>query len=408
MLFNVLFWFYAEVALVYISELFGVLLTAYCLWRLWRGEHRYLYASAVALAICGGIKLSAMVFLAPLALYVLAKAPVKGKPAGVILFFAALAAWLVPFLFYHGTGGYISSTWQILTTASSKTSPLLTFSPGSLLKNLRTVLMNLAIAFGLFHAIAVPLLFLLGARKFLPPKPHVIFGLLWFVPYSIFLCAVHIGNSGYAIVFVPAFCMLLSYFYDRNISNHKVLGGLILAGIVASILHFAAFKNFTPEQIGAGKSFGQKSWSQRILAQANLLVEPTYDTIAKTDRKLDWTIQKIQEQCPDLRNVALVVSDDTNVNWRKAQYYFPDAISIRIDGEPDSFYIAQDRKYSIHPGKMLGTKEVCKTFWLIDESHPVMERLRLNPALHREDADFYRTTGAFDLELPDGRKFTIH
>ena len=91
-------WFHGEVALSYMVEAFFSTAVALLCWRMWKGEYKYIWLSVIALGIAGGIRQNTIVFLLPLWLFSVRKAPIRKVVLSVLLLGLVCLLWFVPML----------------------------------------------------------------------------------------------------------------------------------------------------------------------------------------------------------------------------------------------------------------------------------------------------------------------
>jgi 4-amino-4-deoxy-L-arabinose transferase-like glycosyltransferase len=103
-------WFHGEVALTYIIEAFFSTVIAFFCWKIYKGDSpkedltKYLYLSAIILAIAGGIRQNTTVFLLPLWLFSIKRMPIKNIILSFIILGVVCLSWFIPMV--QMTGGY--------------------------------------------------------------------------------------------------------------------------------------------------------------------------------------------------------------------------------------------------------------------------------------------------------------
>ncbi|MBI4008048.1 MAG: DUF2723 domain-containing protein, partial [Planctomycetes bacterium] len=95
-------WFHGEVSLSYMPEAFFSVLTALLCWKILNGQHKYIYASAIVLALAGGVRQNTMVFLFPLWLFSIRNVPVRKILVSILLLIAIVAMWFIPMIILSG------------------------------------------------------------------------------------------------------------------------------------------------------------------------------------------------------------------------------------------------------------------------------------------------------------------
>jgi 4-amino-4-deoxy-L-arabinose transferase-like glycosyltransferase len=97
-------WFHGEVALTYIVESFFSTAFALVCWKVYKGNHRYLWLSAVILAVAGGVRQNTAVFLFPLWLFSMKGVPLRKIMLSMGLFSMCCLFWFFPMV--RMTGGW--------------------------------------------------------------------------------------------------------------------------------------------------------------------------------------------------------------------------------------------------------------------------------------------------------------
>jgi hypothetical protein len=99
-------WFHGEVALTNTIEAFFSALVALFCWRIYKGKHKYVWLSVVALAVAGGIRQNTMIFLLPLWLFSVKGVPVRKTVSLLGLLIVCCLLWFIPMVYM--TGGWSS------------------------------------------------------------------------------------------------------------------------------------------------------------------------------------------------------------------------------------------------------------------------------------------------------------
>jgi hypothetical protein len=392
------FWFYTDVAEIYVSELLTTLLVAYCSIRLLRGEQAYMYGTAAALALCGAFKITAMVFIAPLAAISWARAPVKHKWRGLALFVFLLGLWAVPLLWWANPATYFSLLREQFAAASESTSVITSGSLVALNRNLRDVAKSLVIGIGLGSTISVLPYLLLSRHRILPSRRLISFGLLWGAPYLLFFILVHIAKPGYTLPLLPIGCLLIAFWYGQE-HRRSIVIALLALQVVLGAWHFGWARPVTGVLSGEGLEYREKSWSQKLLTELNVLFIPTYHSIRSKDRDISWVVEIVQKECGEHKG-TVVVTDHGLLNWRQSMYYLPNAISIGAD----SFLIASEKEFERSNSRVLEVEETCKTFWILPDTSSMMEKLKTQyqvRAVQDKERRLFWTTGPVSLSVND-------
>jgi Gpi18-like mannosyltransferase len=90
------------VSLSYIIDAFFTVLTALLCWKVLNGQHKYIYASAIIIALAGGFRQNTIVFLAPLWLFSIRKVPIRMIVISALLMMAVVSMWFIPMIILAG------------------------------------------------------------------------------------------------------------------------------------------------------------------------------------------------------------------------------------------------------------------------------------------------------------------
>lgn len=222
-------WFHGEVAFTYAIEAFFSAFIALLCWRIANGDERYLWVSAVALAIAGGMRQSTAVFLFPLWLLSMKGLPFRRIVASLAIFGLISISWFL--LMVLMTGGWEKYTLAFRQLLQSAVAPSTVFEKGwpALIFHSQ-VLFNFTI-YALGGGIVI-LLFVLyytirNRRLSLLDTARVKFFSIWGLPSFLFFLLITISPAvpGHALILLPPFILLAAratiYFIDemKNISN---------------------------------------------------------------------------------------------------------------------------------------------------------------------------------------------
>ena len=407
---SALFWFYGSTTGIYMSELLFTLLVAYFCFRAIQGESAFLPWAAIALAICGGFKLSAMVLLMPLCFYTLFCCARRGhRTRFVLIYLLTLSAWFLPFVLTQGIREYFDLFYQQVGDVGRQTSPIVSTFVSSILRNTRDVGYSLALGVGLSNLIVVISLLLWRRRLTLLRGRHLTFLALWTGPFLAVFLLLHIGNPGYTLPLVPSGIILLAIIFTRDLGP-RARAIVTVVSLMTASAHFLVAAQLSPSSVGRGLTFGEKSWEQRILSQVNLLFFPTYSTIRTADADLESVRDEIRSVCPDSSDVVIVVEDD-RLNWRKIQYYLPETVAVRPrEVGRNSFMLANHRAVVVDSGPALEVEETCRTFWILPEESPWLISLRETGAVNATELplrNLFWTQGKARAFVDDGSEIRI-
>ena len=295
-LFSPLAWFHGIVALTYIVEGFFSALIGYLCWRVYTGSTREVLAAAVALGVAAGLRPSSLLFLGPVFLFSLRKAPRNKIAAALAALSVTVLAWFVPMIYASGgPQAYLSSLaflWQLSPGRQNAVNSFLLLS----LVRLVTIAGIFALCFGSFAGFfALPL-----ADRRKRVLPQVVFTWVWIAPALLFFTFVFLRfiNSGYLLVVFPPVCAWVAGWgadwFERSRWQVFLKAGLAGAGVALNILIFLRAPLYC--SWGSVKSFeAQLDRVRRAL--------PRVATPGKT---------------------LLVGFDSHFLGFRHAGYYFPD------------------------------------------------------------------------------------
>lgn len=346
LIFNPLFWFYGEIASIYIFEAFFAALIAYLSYKAFKGNSPFIYLSALALGLAGGFRLDLVEFMFPLWLFCLWYGKTSYAKAGkaFIVLIASVLLWLVPTILSTGGLGQYMQLSAVQSEASVYTSILLGAS-------LSQQIMNSGIAliwslwgltlFGIFMVILFLLYHWRGWKsKFIPylKNPVSIFFLLWIAPAFLFYFIIYIIKPGYTLVYLPAVMIILGYIISRisddlsltfpKISPRSFLAALLLVGIIINSLIFIYPYNLHQGELWETPQ-DKLTGSQKILFGVNVGIMYNDQKISANDQNTQLHIDEITKLSFSNPNSSIVVirdisREDEGFNWRKAMYYLPD------------------------------------------------------------------------------------
>lgn len=300
---------------------------AYCCWRMWRGDARFLYPSALALGLGGGFRPALAVLLLPLWLgsaWKLTGSPRRLLGPGLAMALAG-AAWVVPLVVE--LGGPLQ-TIQLLSgyflEQSQQESLVLGGEPMAWSRMVgRQVVWNGLAALAIL--VALPWL---GWRNGLLSIRRDVwsFFALWALPLLGFQFFLHIASPGHALSSVPIICLLAAVALEQSGKELSVWDAaprresLLVAALLLNVLLFAApFKR--PARPAA---FG---WKRAYYSLRDAILYGRFETSAGMLQHLENATGESLAQLAQLRAaglVSLVVWKDAPMSWRQGTYYVRD------------------------------------------------------------------------------------
>jgi hypothetical protein len=359
--------FNTVVAEVYMSELATTLLVAWLGWRALEGSGPAMAATGLALAAAGAFRLTGMVFMIPLAVWVLWRAPVapRWKRGALVAFVAGLAAWIGPLVALAGPDDVVGRTWLQFTGVSGETSvvgasPLLQFN-----RNLRDVVYSMATGIGLFNVLALPVVWFLRRPAPLARDLRLVC-LLWLLPGFLFFVFVHMGKAGYTLLLLPVMAIVLGHVYAA--SNWTVRIALVIAQVAFGAAHFLAGAPPAGPAIGEGLPYRQRTFVQRMLTESRAMMATTAPVLRRAERELVEARAAVIEACPAGRAAALVAADGDGLNWRRVMQAFPGHFAVRIPVDASQgLFVGHEGRFQIHPRGDLHLAGPCAVVWLAPE-----------------------------------------
>lgn len=303
-----LVWFYGEVALPHALDLFAISFALWLLYRIRQGERRWLWLTAVFLALLGGVRQQDLLFLGPVILFAIWRMGLRS-----ILLFGSISAavsllWFIPLI--QNAGGlqaYMAGSRAYSESFFSTTSVL----HGAGMTGLWRNVVNKLIPYTLYAgALALLPMLYWGVR--LPKQWHTWLKSrkAWFIGLSIapalgFYAFIHMGQQGLVFVFMPLI-FVLSAEGLRRLLPHVVYQKI---AVTAVALAGAAIFIFAPV-------YPLGTDTPRLL---------TYSTIQEHDRMMAQQIKTVR---------AHFAADDTILltsNWRHSEYYLPEYPLARVN-----------------------------------------------------------------------------
>ncbi len=264
-----LYWFYGELALPHTLDGFVVIVAALLAYRIARGEHRLALPAAVWLAIAGGLRPQTELFLAPLAVYALARlVSLRGwrqSLRDLALPFIALVvlnlAWFIPLMVLSGGIRRYLEITSAFSAYFNTTTTIVTGGLFGLTRNLRKLSMYTLYGWGIPAALLLPFAVFVIKRarsgrmdikqarqQLLHAEAAWVF-VLWIVPTLGYYIFVHMGQQGLVFVFLPALLLLTAAgFYQvwQNAGRYKAWAVSALALVLLANMVIFLFATVYP------------------------------------------------------------------------------------------------------------------------------------------------------------------
>lgn len=296
-------WFHGEIALTYIIDAFFSTVIAFLCWRIYKGEHKYIWLSAVILGISASLRQTSIVFLLPLWFF-----SVKGlsgrkiiKAVGVVGVVCLL--WFIPMVSMTGGWGVYYEACRELWLFN--TGNISVFEKGwASFKIFSSTLFDY-IVFGVGAGICILGLALYSLMRNRRIKAidmaRFFFFSFWILPPVFFylLIFIHPANPGYVLVFLPALLILtaVSIQYISLEMKQRIKKDVsILIALVVIIVNISIFL-FSKYQV-------------------------SYREIRDHDREVSIMLDELKSF--DASHAAIFVPPYTFYGYRHIMYYLPE------------------------------------------------------------------------------------
>jgi hypothetical protein len=352
-----LFWFYGEIAEIYVSEPTVVLLVALGAFRVLRGTPRAIYGCVVALACAVLFKITAALLLGPLAAYAWMHVPYADRRRSII-WLASLGVVLgAGFLVIQPDLPQLVVQQFMVSTAPSRLAGGEVAWLKSLNRNLRDVVIAGTAALGVVGVVGTAA-WCVASRR-LPDHVSGRFVLLWAGPWLVLLIGVHIGRPGYILPIVPLGILILAAWYGRL--RRSVGIPLLSLHIIANVGQFVWLPSLPRAAIGGMERYGDKTPFERLLSDARPITTLTASAIAQSDARIAALRREVGARCPD--GDPIFVDGMSLVDWRRALWYFPAATAI-VGDERTHEFIARRTGTRAIAGEPITLSTRCAVIWL--------------------------------------------
>jgi hypothetical protein len=317
-------WFHGEVALTNVVEAFFSTLVALFCWRIYKGEHKYIWLSVLALAVAGGIRQNTIIFLLPLWLFSVKGLPVRKIIASLGMLVVCCLLWFIPMVYV--TGGWNAYQEAFRELWLFNTGNVSVFQKGwATFKIFSSCLARFTVygvGGGIFILVLATYSLIRKKRIKLLDKTKVAFFSLWILPSFLFflLIFIHPSNPGYVLVFMPALFILTALSINFISADLKEVTKKDLSVFIAFVIIIINVFMFL---------------SSRYLT--------SYQEIRTHDRNLSIMLDGIKTY--DSSKAAIFILPYSFYGYRHIMYYLPHYRVYQVDV------------------RVAPTGEVRKTFW---------------------------------------------
>lgn len=343
LIFSPVFWFYGEIATIYTTASFMAVLIAFLSYNVLKGDGRFLYPSALTLALAGGFRQDVMVFIFPVWFYCIYQSGLTLKRTvklTTVLILSALA-WLVPtIIFTGGYSAYARAAGHFM--GAFQTTSILSGAPWTshLLMDLMLlvwIILGLGLVGALFY-----LLFIVKESKrifrweYLKNR-KIIFLFLWIMPALLFQVLLPLSKPGCTLIYQAGLMIILGYLLEFyafklkkrfEITLNTAFGALLLICILFNCLFFFYPYNLNTESTWETQ-LNQMNSTQKIILGIDLSSMYNLKKIRINDGNMDLhihTIRQISNNQHETTSIVIrdITREDQGFSWRKASYYLPD------------------------------------------------------------------------------------
>ncbi|MFA0833704.1 MAG: ArnT family glycosyltransferase [Methanobacterium formicicum] len=225
LIFNPIFWFYGEIASIYVCQGFFATLIAFLSYKSME-KNSFVYISALVLGLAGGFRQDVTVLMFPLWLFCISYERFELKKIVVSMFIVILSSltWFLSTV--HLSGGYnhySNLTKYQLTSSFNKCS---IFFGADILNH---IIMLEKLALWTLNGLGIAGIFSLLFLVLQNPKnmiksvnfksPKFIFFILWILPSFGFFALVFIAKSGYTLIYLPGLTIIIGFILFKLSEN---------------------------------------------------------------------------------------------------------------------------------------------------------------------------------------------
>jgi hypothetical protein len=308
-------------------------LIAYCAWRCWNGERRFVWWGALALGLGTGFRPDLLAYLFPLWAISAWRATRSWKQVvrGSMIIVALSASWLGVVVYaMGGLAAGVEVFASYLAEQSSKDS-LLFASPEVWLRPIsRLAIWNGTAILGWFW---VPII---AYRSTIVKDQRWPFLLLWVGPGLVAQLMIHIAAPGHTLFATPAWCVMGGYFIYR-VGKHRD-AVLALAASISAALFLNVIPTGYPPAPGAPLS--ERVWTSVKNSIAFGTFETSLDRLRWWDEMAEVSIQELTRfSISERPNLTIILNGNDKefdfVNWRVVSYYLSDRpLWVLLDNLP--------------------------------------------------------------------------
>ena len=315
--FSPLTWFHGTVALTYSVEAAASALMGLLCWRIDRGKTSLILPAAIALGITAGVRPSSILFLGPLFLFSLRRAPLKKIVPGLAALGVTATAWFLPMIWASGGFaayfGALQSLWRMVPSRGT----VFNSSPITSVARALTILYIYFLCFGAASLVPVWTMFSTGEAD----KRKKLFTAVWIVPALCFFTLIFLKlvNSGYLLLVAAPACIWLgawtAEWYEQGSWPKSLKVATLAVGAAANVFIFLAFPAYC-----------------------------SYRSIRHFEAELG-SVETSLPQVGTPQDLLIVSFDNHFLGYRHAGYYLPGYMTVEY---PEANLIQGPRIFAMH------------------------------------------------------------
>jgi hypothetical protein len=359
-----LLWFYSEIAEIYPSELLVTLLIGWSAWRTQIGHPHALLFCAALLPLAALFKLSAALFMLPIAAYAWWHSGAHQRRKALTTAVAGSVAVATVVLVASPELPRIIWTQFLSATASTSVAGADAADAFERFnRNLRDTFIAAVSMLGVVNFLALVLWTLVSRR--LPRGLDRATAVLWLVPWIVLCVFVLIAKPGYLLPVLPVVAVILAGIYARLPSVFAWTAISLQASV--NVLQYVLLGPLPPSLTGGDVRYRSKTILQRLASDAQPLTFATASTITLNDAVTARVLSGLRRHCP--AGDGVIIPADDMVDARRLMWYFPDATVIHMAGAKILFTgVGGDfRTVTEDPIEMTTS---CPVVWLARDGRP--------------------------------------
>ena len=377
--------------------------TAYCGWRAWNGEERFVLWGAVALGIGAGFRPDLLAFLSPIWLV---SAWVGTRSQKVLLKGMALLAAIglvgVAGLTYAVEGARVLYDLTMTYLVDQSRAESVVLGGNEWMRPLsRLVTWNGLAVIGWIWAL--PFALRRPTRVNLR-NPQILFMSVWLIPGLIVQVLIHVAAPGHTLFSIPAWCMLGGCVIWKAAERLESAPGdslffaqtALAAGLLLNVL---LFSNYFPVATVAKPGLLQSVKNAMVFGT----LETSLNQVKWLDDVSKGTLDEMEKFTPSDRPMIVVTNDVHSqlwfMNWRIARYYAPNLDMWVTAGQRSPkqvLHIKRDKTLETRVGEVIQipVPRGGRVIWLIERETPFHKALAKLPNVQSGVLLFYSDVAA--------------